>query len=112
MRDPPRIPHTGKEKSMERELTKGRFPIEKFSEVTTPFYYYDTALLRETLRTINDECKSHDNFNVHYAVKANANPKVLNIISQAGLGAARATGKSTWHWMPVFFASTWKVSPN
>ena len=92
MRDPPRIPHTGKEKSMERELTKGRFPIEKFSEVTTPFYYYDTALLRETLRTINDECKSHDNFNVHYAVKANANPKVLNIISQAGLGADCVSG--------------------
>ena len=77
---------------MKRELTKGRFPIEKFSGVTTPFYYYDTTLLRNTLRTINEECKSYDNFNVHYAVKANANPKVLNIISQAGLGADCVSG--------------------
>ena len=81
-----------KDKNMESELTKGRFPIEKFSEVTTPFYYYDTTLLRNTLRAINDECKSYDNFNVHYAVKANANPKVLSIISQSGLGADCVSG--------------------
>lgn len=60
--------------------------------MTTPFYYYDTTLLRNTLRTINEECKSYDNFNVHYAVKANANPKVLSIISQAGLGADCVSG--------------------
>lgn len=58
----------------------------------TPFYYYDTALLRETLRTINQEAGKHEQFCVHYAVKANANPKVLNIISQAGLGADCVSG--------------------
>ena len=29
--------------------------IDKFEKVRTPFYYYDTDLLRTTLRTINEE---------------------------------------------------------
>lgn len=58
----------------------------------TPFYYYDTDLLRETLRTINAEAGKHPNFIVHYAIKANANPKVLNVICQAGLGADCVSG--------------------
>lgn len=71
---------------------KGNFPIEKFQETETPFYYYDTAILRETLRTINQEAGKHEGFEVHYAVKANANPKVLGIICQAGLGADCVSG--------------------
>lgn len=31
------------------------FPIEKFRSLETPFYYYDTDLLRETLRVISQE---------------------------------------------------------
>ena len=64
----------------------------KFKETDTPFYYYDTDLLRATLRTINTEAGKHDGFCVHYAVKANANPKLLNIICQAGLGADCVSG--------------------
>ena len=71
---------------------KGTFPIEKFAKMQTPFYYYDTDLLRETLRTINAEAGKHPNFIVHYAIKANANPKVLNVICQAGLGADCVSG--------------------
>lgn len=71
---------------------KGNFPIEKFKQKETPFYYYDTALLRQTLRTINDEAGKHENFCVHYAVKANANPKILGIIAQSGLGADCVSG--------------------
>ena len=71
---------------------KGTFPLEKFGRLQTPFYYYDTGLLRETLRAINDEAGRHEGFCVHYAVKANANPKVLNIICQAGLGADCVSG--------------------
>ena len=71
---------------------KGNFPIEKFKQKETPFYYYDTALLRQTLRTINDEASKHENFRVHYAVKANANPKILGIIAQSGLGADCVSG--------------------
>jgi len=71
---------------------KGSFPIAQFEQMQTPFYYYDTELLRETLRTINKEAGRHEGFVVHYAIKANANPKVLNIICQAGLGADCVSG--------------------
>lgn len=71
---------------------KGAFPINKFEETETPFYYYDTNLLRETLRTINSEAGKYEGFCVHYAVKANANPKILSIICQAGLGADCVSG--------------------
>ena len=71
---------------------KGIFPKEKFQGIGTPFYYYDTKVLRDTLNAINREAGKHEGFCVHYAIKANANPKVLNIISQAGLGADCVSG--------------------
>lgn len=73
-------------------MAKGIFPVERFSEVETPFYYYDTELLRQTLRAINEEAGKHEHFVVHYAVKANANPKVLRYIREAGLGADCVSG--------------------
>ena len=71
---------------------KGIFPIQKFETLRTPFYYYDLEVLRKTLRTINEEAGSHEGFVVHYAVKANANPKLLNVIREAGLGADCVSG--------------------
>lgn len=68
------------------------FPLEKFKEMQTPFYYYDTQLLNSTLNSINTELECHRNFVVHYAVKANANPKILDIICKAGLGADCVSG--------------------
>ena len=61
-------------------MSKGIFPIDKLERIQTPFYYYDTELLRETLRAINSEAQKHEGFCVHYAVKANANPRILRII--------------------------------
>ena len=71
---------------------KGQFPLERFEGVATPFYYYDTAILRETLHRINEEAGKHTGFEVHYAVKANANPKILGIISGSGIGADCVSG--------------------
>ena len=71
---------------------KGTFPIHKFRELETPFYYYDTNLLRHTLDTIRKEAGKYNKFCVHYAVKANANPKVLSIIRESGLGADCVSG--------------------
>ena len=68
------------------------FPIHKFRELPTPFYYYDTKVLRDTLACVNREVARYDNFSVHYAVKANANPKVLTIIRESGLGADCVSG--------------------
>ncbi len=71
---------------------KGKFPIDKFERIQTPFYYYDMDLLRETLRNIHTEVDKHEGFVVHYAVKANANPAVLRTIRQAGFGADCVSG--------------------
>lgn len=71
---------------------KGTFPIEKFGALQTPFYYYDATLLRNTLKTIQEEAGKYNKFCVHYAVKANANPKVLGIIRESGLGVDCVSG--------------------
>lgn len=71
---------------------KGTFPVNKFRELETPFYYYDVNVLRETLSCIHKEAGKYNNFCVHYAVKANANHKVLTIIRENGLGADCVSG--------------------
>lgn len=71
---------------------KGTFPVEKFRELQTPFYYYDTKVLRDTLNSINREAAKYNNFHVHYAVKANANQKLLTIIRESGLGVDCVSG--------------------
>ncbi len=66
------------------------FPIEEFKKLRTPFYYYDTDLLRQTLQEIR--ANTTPNMHVHYAIKACANPKVLSIIAQEGFGADCVSG--------------------
>lgn len=68
------------------------FSVDKLNSIVTPYYYYNTQLLRKTLEVIKQECEKHENFHVHYAVKANANPKILRIISQYGFGADCVSG--------------------
>ena len=73
-------------------MTKGIFNIEKFQRLSTPFYYYDTELLRRTLTEIKTKANKHSNYVVHYAIKANANTKLLKIIHEVGLGADCVSG--------------------
>ena len=73
-------------------MIKGKFPVEKFKDIETPFYYYDSEILERTLTAINDEISRHDNYFVHYAIKANANPSVLKKIQKAGLGVDCVSG--------------------
>ena len=70
---------------------KGAFPIEKFSNLQTPFYYYDVVLLQKTLDVVKAELKKY-NYHLHYAIKANANPRILFIIAANGLGADCVSG--------------------
>ena len=60
--------------------------VEKFRDLPTPFYYYDLEVLNETLEILKKETQARG-YKVHYAVKANANPGILNIISSSGFGA-------------------------
>lgn len=70
---------------------KANFPINKFKELRTPFYYYDTDLLRKTLDGVKKEAGRY-NYHIHYAVKANANPRILSLINTYGLGADCVSG--------------------
>lgn len=74
-----------------RNITSN-FPVDKFKEIQTPFYYYNTDLLKATLSAINTEVSKYDNYHVHYAVKANTNPTILGIIKDSGLGADCVSG--------------------
>lgn len=68
------------------------FPINKFNNIKTPFYYYDSELLRDTLSSLQKEIAKYDNYYMHYAIKANSNPKILKIIAQYGFGADCVSG--------------------
>lgn len=68
------------------------FPIERFEEVETPFYYYDLRLLRRTLDALTVAADVNPAFRVHYALKANNNPEVLRTIAAYGLGADTVSG--------------------
>lgn len=60
--------------------------LEKFREIETPFYYYDMDVLRSTLETVKKESELAG-YKVHYAVKANWNPRILKFIASYGFGA-------------------------
>ena len=65
--------------------------IKIFEGEKTPFYYYDRELLERTLDSI-EACTAGTPMKVHYAVKANATPELLRIISARGLGADCVSG--------------------
>lgn len=67
------------------------FPVKEFENIPTPFYYYDLNILRETLYEVAKH-SSRDNYHVHYAIKANANPQILSIIRDAHLGVDCVSG--------------------
>ena len=66
--------------------------LQLTEKVNTPFYHYDTEVLKHTLKAINNEISNCENFHVHYAIKANANPQLLSVINEAGLGADCVSG--------------------
>ncbi|MCE3278165.1 MAG: diaminopimelate decarboxylase [Bacteroidetes bacterium] len=65
--------------------------ITKFKGIPTPFYYYDLNVLKQTLEKVKEESSKY-NFIVHYALKANANNEILDLIRDAGIGADCVSG--------------------
>lgn len=57
----------------------------------TPFYWYDMSLLRRTLEAVLEEAKKY-NYHIHYALKANVEPEILETIANYGLGADCVSG--------------------
>ena len=69
-----------------------KFPVEKFSGIETPFYYYDVELLQSTLNKALEEARKYNGFHIHYAIKANFNPSLLKIVKSSGMGADCVSG--------------------
>ncbi|MDR1170029.1 MAG: diaminopimelate decarboxylase [Prevotellaceae bacterium] len=68
-----------------------RTVTEKLAGIITPLYYYDVDLLKKTVETAKSEADKRG-YILHYATKANANPKILKIIFAAGFGADCVSG--------------------
>ena len=64
--------------------------IRQFTQLETPFYFYDSGVLKETLRRLKKAADPA--WHIHYALKANAHPEILQIIKEAGLGADCVSG--------------------
>ena len=60
-------------------------------QIETPFYFYDLSLLKDTLHEVSRLSTSYE-YAVHYAVKANSNDRILEIIKDYGLGADCVSG--------------------
>jgi diaminopimelate decarboxylase len=72
-------------------MVKGTFPVDKLRVVETPFYFYDLNLLGQNLEAAKAEAARYG-YHVHYAVKANANDRILQTIAQVGFGADCVSG--------------------
>jgi len=70
---------------------KTRFPLDQFQQLETPFYYYDLDRLDQTLREVAGLGRQNG-FRIHYALKANANIRILQRISTYGYGADCVSG--------------------
>ena len=65
--------------------------ISRFENLETPFYYYDLALLDQTLETCRSSAEKFG-FHVHYALKANFNEQILHAVRKIGFGADCVSG--------------------
>lgn len=65
--------------------------IKQFRQLPTPFYYYDVDLLNKTLIAALKSASKY-NYILHYALKANSNLKILQIISNFQYGADCVSG--------------------
>lgn len=70
--------------------------IEKIDSLATPFYYYDMELFGRSLDALAEAAAKYD-INVHYAIKANAQERLLKLIAAKGFGADCVSGNEVLH---------------
>ncbi len=78
--------------------------IARFKEIKTPFYYYNTEKLKNVLNRVKSASEKYG-FIVHYAMKANANDKILGIMKDFGFGADCVSGNEVQKALNVGFGS-------
>jgi len=62
-----------------------KWPLNKLEEIKTPFYYYDMECLRTQVISAKRAADKFD-YQIHYAIKANHNSRILNFMLSQGLG--------------------------
>jgi len=82
-------------------LTENQLP--SFSKIETPFYYYDLQLLKTTIGELKKESDQYG-YDVHYAIKANCNDRILELIKNSGLGADCVSGNEVLKAVEIGFA--------
>ena len=70
--------------------------IEQLDKIATPFYYYDMELLQKTVDYAAEMAQKYG-VKIHYAVKANVEKRVLELISSKGFGADCVSGNEVLH---------------
>ncbi len=70
----------------------------------TPFYFYDLSVLSNTLEELLKTAKVH-NYKVHYAMKANANIKILEKIHSYGFGVDCVSGNEIKRALSIGFSA-------
>ncbi len=70
--------------------------ISKFEKLKTPFYYYDLDILETNLELLKKVISQYG-YQVHYALKANANLAIVKKIAGAGFGADCVSGNEVSH---------------
>ena len=81
-----------------------KFPLNKFTSLATPFYYYDLSLLEANLVALKQAVNPE--YVVHYALKANANNRILEVIKNNGIGADCVSGNEVRKAVEVGFNSS------
>ena len=64
---------------------------DKLAKYETPFYLYDIGLLNQTLESLMSIASKYD-YKIHYAIKANYDARLLQIIRKYGVGIDCASG--------------------
>lgn len=64
---------------------------QKFAGIRTPFYYYDMEILRQTADRVSELARKYQ-IDVHYAAKANEDPRIVSLLSEIGFGVDCVSG--------------------
>jgi diaminopimelate decarboxylase len=76
--------------------------IPYFRALETPFYFYDLDILHKTLEHLKISAQNYD-YHIHYALKANANERILKIIRDYGFGADCVSGNEVKRALEIGF---------
>jgi len=76
--------------------------LKAFEGIPTPFFFYDLDVLENTLLAIKKEIDDV-HYKVHYAIKANANERILRIVKNHGFGIDGVSGNEVHKAMELGF---------